>query len=111
MCQRWQDSFDNFIADMGPKPTPQHSLDRINNDKGYSPDNCRWATTAEQASNKRPRKDSVWLTIDGETKILSQWAREAGIDKGTISHRQKKGLTGKALIDPPDESMRKNLKR
>lgn len=53
VCVRWQNSYADFLADMGRKPSPQHSLDREDNDKGYSPDNCRWATKKEQVRNRR----------------------------------------------------------
>jgi hypothetical protein len=49
---RWRASFTTFFADMGPKPSPQHSIDRIKNERGYEPDNCRWATDAEQRKNR-----------------------------------------------------------
>lgn len=54
ICDRWRHSFQNFLADMGPRPSPQHSIDRINNDGDYEPDNCRWVTWKEQAANRRP---------------------------------------------------------
>lgn len=56
VCQRWRDRFENFLADMGRKPSPELSIDRINNDGNYKPGNCRWATLKEQNNNQRPRR-------------------------------------------------------
>jgi hypothetical protein len=55
VCDRWLHSFENFLADMGCKPSPKHSIDRINNDGNYEPGNCRWATAKEQRQNRRRR--------------------------------------------------------
>jgi hypothetical protein len=56
VCERWFNSYENFLADMGRKPSPLHSIDRIDNDRGYEPGNCRWATAIEHRANRRPQK-------------------------------------------------------
>lgn len=56
VCKRWRLSFEDFIADMGPRPSPDHSIDRINPDGNYQPSNCRWATAKEQMNNRRISK-------------------------------------------------------
>lgn len=58
VCQRWLNSFENFLADMGPKPSPEHSIDRINGDGNYEPSNCRWATRSEQRRNQSRYKQA-----------------------------------------------------
>ena len=58
VCERW-DSYESFLADMGPKPTPQHTLDRIDPNKNYEPSNCRWATWEEQGRNHRPKPNKT----------------------------------------------------
>lgn len=83
VCARWQ-SFENFIADMGKRPSKNHSIERINNDGNYEPSNCRWATRAEQAINKRNNR---YLTHNGETRLICEWAEITGIPRKTIITR------------------------
>ena len=59
VCDRWRDSFDNFYEDMGPKPTPDHQIDRIDNDGNYEPGNCRWTTRSENQHNKRQYRNNA----------------------------------------------------
>lgn len=89
ICARWRKEFWNFLDDMGSRPTPEHEIDRIDNDAHYScghcdeclankwPANCRWATKLEQANNK---SYTVRLTCDGLTRPLRDWARSIGVD-------------------------------
>lgn len=83
VCEEWK-SYERFIADMGPAPSDKHSIDRINNDDGYHPGNCRWATPQEQGSNTSSNRR---ITHDGVTKTLMDWARSTGIERRTIAAR------------------------
>jgi hypothetical protein len=83
VCDRWL-KFENFLADMGERPK---ELDRKENDKGYCPENCRWATPTEQANNL---SNNRLLTFNGETKSASQWAKEKGIPTSTLFGRISK---------------------
>lgn len=98
VCERWM-NFKNFFIDMGEKPTPKHSIDRIDNNKGYHPDNCRWATTEQQANNKR---DSVRIRFDGKDLTISEWSRLIGISPSGLWYRlyEKKWPVHKALTMP-----------
>jgi hypothetical protein len=84
VCKRWRRSFQNFLNDMGPRPSPKHSIDRINNSKGYSPENCRWVTRDIQARNTRV---NVRLTFRGETKCVAEWAETMGMPRALIYSR------------------------
>lgn len=88
VCVRWKESFEAFLADMGPRPSKKHSVDRIDNDKGYSPGNCRWATTAEQHRN---RSDNVVVAYKGETKCLKDWANFLGQSYSSVLSRFRRG--------------------
>lgn len=92
ICAAWSD-FETFSRDMGPKPSPRHSLDRIDNGKGYSPENCRWATMQQQNVNRRS-------TVPvGEFDSQRSAARGVGVSKSTIGMRRARGNDPLALGD------------
>ena len=100
ICERWEHSFENFLSDMGKKPTSQHSLDRINGELGYSPENCRWATKQEQASNRR---GNHYLIFNGEEKTITEWSRIYNISRRAIRYRISLGFSiSDALTIVPD---------
>lgn len=84
VCERWRDSFDAFLRDVGPRPSVHHTIERIDNDRSYEPGNCIWATRAEQNRNTR---QNAHLTIDGRTQCRAAWAAESGIPAKTIRDR------------------------
>lgn len=108
ICNEWQNSFENFFEDMGYAPTKIHSLDRIDNNKGYSKENCRWATKKEQVTNRR---NTIFLTYDGETKPLSVWADEYNLSYNVLQKRINifKWDIEKSL-KTPTRPKRKNIK-
>jgi hypothetical protein len=96
VCKRWY-KFENFLADMGPRPTG-HILDRINNNKNYGPKNCRWAPPKESANN---RHNTFYLTAFNKTQPLMHWARETGIYPNTIRERLRQGWSPEDALTHP----------
>lgn len=97
VCDSWL-RFENFYADMGPRPGHGYSLERKDNDGGYHKGNCKWATRMEQNKNKRNNR---MLTAFGKTQHLAEWSREYGIQHPTILHRLDAGWTVEAAISTP----------
>lgn len=93
VCARWLESYENFLADMGRKPSPEHSIDRIDNDGNYAPGNCRWATRSEQMRNQRPRRP---VKLGGNSRVVlvalpgGQWK---------LGRRSKSG-SGETTVPP-----------
>ena len=88
MSDEWKESFEAFYRDMGVRPSSQHSIDRRENDKGYSKENCRWATYIEQNNNRR---DNIYYELDGKLKTLGEWCRDLSLPYCTIYMRMKRG--------------------
>ena len=98
VCDRWLDSFENFYADMRDRPSAKHTIERKNNDLGYSPDNCKWATRDEQGRNKR---NVVWIEYHGERRRLRDVCEEIGFRFPVANGRRNRGFPEDKLFDPP----------
>ena len=107
VCVRWTGpgGFENFLADMGTRPEG-HTLDRIDNNGHYCPENCRWATEPEQVRN---RSNAVFVTHNDNTMTIAEWSRVIGIPYATLHNRivclkwtPEKALTTPARVDPAD---------
>ena len=90
VCQRWKESFREFWADMGPTYEPGLTIDRIDNEQGYFPENCHWATYKQQANNRR---NSLLVLASSGLISVSEASRRLGISRSTLHYRAKKFLT------------------
>ena len=105
VCDRWH-KFENFYADMGDRPTPGHSIDRIDVDGPYSPENCRWVTNAEQ--QQRNKRTNRRVTAFGETLCLAEWGRRYNLRPETISERLAYGWGTEKAVSKPSRKRRVN---
>jgi hypothetical protein len=99
VCRKWRYSFENFIEDMGERP-PGMTLDRIDNDHDYGPGNCRWATRAQQALNTRQNR---FLSLNGKTQTVREWANELGMRYQTLHIRLWRGWPLDRALKPLDK--------
>ena len=102
VCDRWHD-VRLFIADMGPRPSPRHSIDRINNDGDYEPGNCRWATDKEQMNNRRC---SRLITFGERTQSVAKWADELGVGWHVLACRLNRGWSVERTLSTPAQRYR-----
>lgn len=96
VCDTWM-SFTNFLSDMGERPEG-HTLDRLDNSLGYSPSNCRWASSKQQAQNKR---NNTIISANGKSQCLQAWANELNVPPSTLGYRLKQGWDHDKLINTP----------
>lgn len=104
VCERWASSFENFIKDLGHRPSDNHTLERIENDKGYMPGNVKWATKLDQGKNKCNNR---LITVNGKTQHLNQWARDLGIDRTILKDRVHRKWSDEETILIPVGARRK----
>ncbi len=102
VCDRWRNSFDNFVADMGPRP-PGLILDRRDNNGNYEPGNCRWVDSMTSGFNVRSIR---MLTINGRTQHAAAWGREYGMDPGLIINRYDRGMPHEKILSKEKFSAR-----
>ncbi len=100
VCERWLNCFENFLLDMGEKPEGL-TIDRIDNNGDYSPDNCRWVSQKAQCNNRRTNKT---ITFQNETLTYAQWSVRLGAWKGLVGERIKAGWSEVLAITTPPES-------
>jgi hypothetical protein len=99
VCERWRESFEAFLADMGPKPSPKHSIDRFPDQNGnYEPGNCRWATQSEQARNTSRNR---FVAYGGESLTLAEWGERLGTNGTVIGIRLRNGWSDERAVTEP----------
>jgi hypothetical protein len=104
VCERWE-SFSAFLEDMGDPPEGDFTIERRENDLGYSPENCYWTPREKQAINRR---SSIFVEHDGRRLVASQWDREFGFREGTIARRVKRGWPKERLFVAPRTSINRS---
>lgn len=105
VCERWLDSFENFLQDMGKRPSDKHSIDRIDVNGDYSPENCRWTTKKEQANN---RNTNIVVEYNNEVLTLKQLSEKINIKYITLIKRYNHGDRDDKLIRPVKSQKRKS---
>lgn len=96
MCERWRTSFQSFYEDMGPRPSNAYTVERLNSNGDYEPDNCKWATRTEQ--NRNTSRNRV-ITYQDKTQCLSAWVEELGVDRNRFNWLIRKGYSDVTALD------------
>lgn len=99
VCERWRNSFVNFLTDMGERPSKDYSIDRIDVNGDYEPNNCRWATQIQQQNNKKNNNN---ITYNGETHTITDWARILGVKASIIYTRKRRGKSPQECLSTKD---------
>lgn len=108
MCDRWKVNFKNFLADMGKKPDPSFSLDRIDPNGNYTPENCRWADRLTQARNRR---NTLRITYQGQEKTLNEWDKIFNFTRNTTKRRLRSGWPIDQIFNLKPDLNNKNIRK
>lgn len=95
VCERWENNYEAFLTDMGPAPFANAQVDRIDNDGDYSPTNCRWVSPAENVNN---RSTTTFVTHEGQTKSLTEWAIQLGLPARLLRVRKQRGWSDAEIV-------------
>lgn len=98
VCDRWRGSYLAFLEDMGPRPSKNYTLERIDNDGDYEPGNCRWDTRTAQARNTRSNRK---IEYRGVVRCISEWCEKLGLPLGAIYHRVQDGWSAEKTLETP----------
>lgn len=105
VCDKWRYSFETFLKDVGPRPGPGYSIDRINNDGNYEPSNCKWSNNKEQANNRSLCKQ---ITINGITLNRTQWIERLGLNYNSVMSRLNQGWDEVSALTTPFKKHKKH---
>jgi hypothetical protein len=108
VCPEWQKSYLSFLEHVGRRPSSAHSIDRLDNEKGYEPGNVRWSTSGEQARNTRRNR---MITFQGRTRCLTDWAEEIQVDPRVLWSRLDRGWTVERALTQPKRLFREERER
>jgi len=104
VCERWRNSFELFVADVGPRPSQRHTLDRINNMEGYEPNNCQWSLPVDQSRNTRR---NIIIEANGQSMCVAAWSEKTGIPAYVLYQRiGKLGWSGERTINTPVRNLK-----
>ncbi len=98
VCDRWRNSFRAFLEDMGPRPSPSHEIDRIDNSKGYEPSNCRWTF---RFINDRNRRNNIWVEYRGERRLLIDLCEQFKVWPDSARWRIRHGWSVERAVETP----------
>lgn len=106
VCDRWRASFRSFIEDMGRRPGPEFTIERLDGKRNYEPDNCKWATRVEQ--NRNTSRNTL-IELDGRKELLVDWSHETGLSESTIARRLQRGWSVRDSLTRPSQRSARNL--